>query len=249
MQTKTIYDNRLGNLIFPDYDHTISGLITQYGTWEPTEQAWIENNVFNNSIVYNLGANIGYHSFVASKVQGGTGRVIAVEPSKDLCDLIKLNCKNLNINNIETFNCAVTDKDGQDLIYYSENNCGDNRVSNKNAGNKSEIINCLTINKLIEKVGDYPDIIIMDIQGWETNVINQLGEPERSIKILFEFTPSFIIQMGWDIEDEIYKIENSGWEIKDILGNPITLSDVYRNYLIDRTPENFFVNLSAEWNK
>jgi FkbM family methyltransferase len=249
MQTKTIYDNRLGNLIFPDYDHTISGLITQHGTWEPTEQAWIENNVFNNSIVYNLGANIGYHSFVASKVQGGTGRVIAVEPSKDLCNLIELNCKNLNISNVETFNFAITDRNGQDVIYYSENNCGDNRVSNKNAGSRSEIINCLTMDKLIDKVGDYPDIIIMDIQGWETNIINQLGEPEKNIKILFEFTPNFILEMGWYIKKQISNIEDRGWVIKDILGNPTSLYKLYEEYMVDSTPENYFVNLSAEWNK
>ena len=195
MADKLIHDAVLGNLYFPDYDNVISDQIEYNGTWEISEQNWIKSNVSPGSLVFNLGANIGYHSFIASICQQGEGSVVAVEPSKNLCRLIEKNLIELKLNNVKILNCAVTDKNGEDIIYYSENNCGDNRVSNSNAGHASEKIECRKIDNLIEEFG-YPDIMIMDIQGWETYVLSNMPKSNKKIKVMFEFTPSFISQMG-----------------------------------------------------
>lgn len=45
MQLKTIEDKLLGELIFPEYDVLISGMIEHFGTWEPLEQKWIHSNI------------------------------------------------------------------------------------------------------------------------------------------------------------------------------------------------------------
>lgn len=246
MQVKIINDKVLGELIFPEYDTLISGMIQNFGTWEPFEQSWISSNVFPGSVVYNLGANIGYHSIVSSNSQKGSGRVVAVEASKDLCEIIERNCQNKNIDNIEVFNLAITDRDGSRTIYYSESNCGDNRVSNSNAGDRSEQIESTTINNLIEEVGEEPDVIIMDIQGWETHVLNSMRKTDKKVKCLFEFTPNFIIEMGFSVEKEIKNIIDSGWVIKNLNDQLIDIYEIYNQYLNDPTPENFFLNLVAE---
>lgn len=246
MQLKTIEDKVLGELIFPEYDVLISGIIEYFGTWELREQKWISSNVFPGSVVYNLGANIGYHSIVSSKSQNQDGIVVAVEASSDLCKIIEKNCQNKKISNIEIFNFAITDKNDDLEIYYSEDNCGDNRVSNPNAGSRSEKIKSITINKLIEKVGEEPDIIIMDIQGWETHVLNTIMKTKKKIKCLFEFTPNFIIEMGFSVEKEIKNIIKSGWTIKNLDDNVVDLYDIYNQYLNDPNPKNFFLNLVAE---
>lgn len=246
MQTKTINDSVIGELIFPEYDNVISELIIKHGTWEPTEQEWIKNNVFPGSVVYNLGANIGYHSIVSSISQNGNGRVVAVEASKDLCSIIEENCINKKIVNIEVLNLAITDHNGEDTIYYSVDNCGDNRISNSNAGNKSEKIKSVTATELINIVGEYPDVIIMDIQGWETEVLASMPPSDKKILCLFEFTPSFIEQMGMSVEKEISRVISTGWQIKTINNQPISLYDIFDQYLNDPTPNNFFMNLIAE---
>jgi FkbM family methyltransferase len=246
MQDKLVHDEVLGDLYFPEYDNVISSQIESGGTWEMAEQNWIKSNVLPGSLVFNLGANIGYHSFIASICQRGEGKVIAVEPSKNLCRLINKNINKLNLKNVEVLNCAVTDKKGQDIIYYSESNCGDNRVSNPNAGPIEETIECKKIEDLIEEFG-YPDVIIMDIQGWETFVLSNIPKSEKPIKVMFEFTPSFITQMGWDILEEINKVLKNGWTIHELSnGFEIDFKKVYDLYLIDPTPDLFFLNLVAE---
>lgn len=245
MQTKTVTDRYLGELIFPEHDNVISEFINRDGTWESPEQSWINKNVKSGDVVLNLGANIGYHSFIASRA--GASVVIAVEPSKDLCTLIAANAVRLNISNIIIKNVAVTDSDSEMTLYYSNDNCGDNRIGNSEAGEFRETVKSVSMNTLLMH-SSLPDVIIMDIQGWETKVISQIGVPDKNIKILFEFTPNFILQMGWSIEDEIESISKTGWNITDIFGNKTTLEDVYRMYKSDPTPENFFINLVAEWN-
>lgn len=246
MEDKIIHDTVLGNLYFPKYDNVISSQIESNGTWEVLEQNWIKSNVSPGSLVFNLGANVGYHSFIASICQQNTGNVIAVEPSKNLCRLIEKNLIELKLNNVIILNCAVTDKNGEDVIYYSEDNCGDNRVSNSKAGSTKEIIECRTIDNLIEEFG-HPDVIIMDIQGWETFVLSNMPKSDKKIRVMFEFTPSFITQMGWDILEEINKVLDNGWTIKELgTGFEIDFKKVYDLYLIDPTPELFFMNLVAE---
>lgn len=246
MQTKIINDRVIGELIFPEYDTLISGMIEHFGTWEPLEQKWISENVNPGSIVYNLGANIGYHSIVSSNSQSKDGRVIAVEASKGLCEIIEKNCEYKNINNIEVFNFAITNKNGSLTMYYSENNCGDNRVLNSNAGGRSEKVKSITINELIKKIGEDPDIIIMDIQGWETHVLTNMKKTSKRVKCLFEFTPNFIIEMGFSVEEEIKNIIDSGWTIKNLNDEVIDIYEIYNQYTKDPTPENFFLNLVAE---
>lgn len=246
MQDKLIHDSVLGDLYFPDYDNVISGQIESSGTWEINEQNWIRSNVFPGSLVFNLGANVGYHSFIAALCQNGSGKVVAVEPSKNLCRLINKNLDKLNLSNVEIINCAITNKNGQDIIYYSENNCGDNRVSNPGAGSIKETIECRTIEDLIQEYGD-PDVIIMDIQGWETFILSNIPKSKKPIKVMFEFTPSFIDQMGWNILEEINNVLESGWTIHELSnGFEIDFKKIYDIYLNDPTPDMFFLNLVAK---
>jgi hypothetical protein len=64
---------------------------------------------------------------------------------------------------------------------------------------------------------------------------------------MFEFTPSFITQMGWDILEEINKVLENGWTIHELSnGFEIDFKKVYDLYLIDPTPDLFFLNLVAE---
>ena len=246
MQIKTVTDKVLGDLFFPEHDIVISGMIESFGTWEPLEQKWIMDNVHPGSVVYNLGANVGYHSILSSIAQSGSGKVVAVEASKELCQFVEKNCKNKEVTNVEVLNLAITNQNRELVIYYSENNCGDNRVSNPRAGTRSESVESVTINKLIELVGCAPDIIIMDIQGWETQVLNSLDKSVRGIKCLFEFTPNFIIEMGFSVEEEIQKIIDSGWTIQNLNKELVDINQIYKQYLVDPTPEQFFLNLIAE---
>lgn len=245
MQIKKITDNVLGEIIFPKYDTLISGMIQHFGTWEPNEQLWINNNVYPGSVVYNIGANVGYHAFVSSNAQSKIGRVIAVEASKNLCEIIKMNCEKKDFSNIEIYNFAITDHNGNETIYYSENNCGDNRISNPNAGSKTQQVVSITINELIEIVGDEPDVIIMDIQGWETHVLASMTT-RKSVKCLFEFTPSFIEQMGFNVKEQIDSVLSAGWSIKNLNNDLVDLNEIYSQYLVDSQPQNFFMNLVAE---
>lgn len=62
---------------------------------EPWTVDWIEQNFGAGDVLYDVGANVGVYSLIASKVAGGRGTVVAVEPGyanfAALCDNLQLN--------------------------------------------------------------------------------------------------------------------------------------------------------------
>ena len=63
-----------------------------------------------------LGANIGWYSTVLSRLVGESGKVYAVEPIPETFSLLSAVVKTLGLNNVELFNCAVSDKDGSAVM-------------------------------------------------------------------------------------------------------------------------------------
>ncbi len=51
-----------------------------YGVWEPVISAYFASRLRAGDIVIDVGANLGYHSLLAWKRVGPTGRVLALEP-------------------------------------------------------------------------------------------------------------------------------------------------------------------------
>ncbi|MGH9439706.1 MAG: FkbM family methyltransferase [Terriglobia bacterium] len=96
-----------------------------FGFWEPTITAYITSQLRPGDTFVDIGANIGYHSLLASHCVGPHGRVIAFEPSPSIYSLL---CKNLKANsatNVTARNVAVADERRQLSIFLApEGNIG-----------------------------------------------------------------------------------------------------------------------------
>jgi FkbM family methyltransferase len=54
-----------------------------------------------------IGANLGLHTTIAAHLVGESGRVLAVEPQEDMCELIRLNASQNGLSNISIVQAAV----------------------------------------------------------------------------------------------------------------------------------------------
>lgn len=63
-----------------------------------------------------LGANIGWYSTVLSRLVGKRGKVYAVEPIPETFALLLSVIKKLGLENVELFNCAVSDSNGSAVM-------------------------------------------------------------------------------------------------------------------------------------
>lgn len=87
---------------------------------EPDTIHWIENFLREGDVLYDIGANVGVYSFVASKFFQGKVKVYAFEPA--FMNFSQL-CKNINTNkcqdNIVPLQIALSDRTALDSFNYS----------------------------------------------------------------------------------------------------------------------------------
>lgn len=65
-----------------------------------------------------LGANVGFYTFLARSIIGEKGRVFAFEPYPRNAEL-KASIRENNYNNVTLVEAAVSDKDGKASLYLS----------------------------------------------------------------------------------------------------------------------------------
>ena len=82
------------------------------GTYEYDKQKKFCKYINKKNIVFDLGANVGFYSLLASVLVGSEGKVYAFEPLKENIDYLKQHIQQNNINNVNILESAVSDSNG-----------------------------------------------------------------------------------------------------------------------------------------
>jgi len=92
------YDKNLK--IKADLDEWIQQHIYFLGTWDKRGLNFIKQHLEKEGVFFDIGANIGAYSLVASKIVGPGGRVHAFEPVSKVFERLKYNIELNDLNNI-----------------------------------------------------------------------------------------------------------------------------------------------------
>lgn len=95
----------------------IGTFIYLFGIWEPHISAWISSRLKPGDVFIDVGANVGYYSLLASRIVGETGKVVAVEASPSIYEMLRENIALNAATNITPINMAVSDRPGTVEIY------------------------------------------------------------------------------------------------------------------------------------
>lgn len=152
------------------------------GFWEPWIMTWVNNNVAPNSVVADLGANVGYYTFQLASLGC---EVDAFEPNPVIMALLKRSYeKNLSEAevNVSLYPYAVSDvEDELEFIVPRNHPMNGSLHSSVYSPNGEDVIKVKTVNYL-----DNYDFIKIDIEGGEIDVFKIL-DPERHPLVLIEF--------------------------------------------------------------
>jgi FkbM family methyltransferase len=155
----------------------------------------------NQPVIIDVGAHHGAYAIVIGKsVQKFGGRVIAVEPNPQSCDVLQ---RNIRLNKLEkTVICeqvAIADKAGHMKI---ELLGSESKITSAQTNNPYTI-EVVTLELLLEKYAiDYVDLLIIDVEGVELPVLR--GFPWQSVivrKIFCELHPYAWKDFGYNGED------------------------------------------------
>lgn len=150
-------------------DQLIDLTIINREVWEPGTLERAKTLVQPGWACLDVGANIGAYTLHLAQAVGPTGRVIAVEPSAECCQLIQDQARLNGFKNIEVIHAKVDSYDGGHDDFKNSHECP--YESDEPRENRIETIPTYTVDALMIELGATPDFIKVDVDGPEWHVL------------------------------------------------------------------------------
>jgi len=176
--------------------------------WEPLSVI----NPNENEVIIDVGANVGYYTLRLAPKVGKNGKIIAIEPDPESCELLGINCKLNSLSNVEIHNIAIADKTGDVVLYQSRTHSGTNSIFTNSFSDLESnrlTVKSTTLDNLLGEKYNAIDWIKIDVEGAELAVLR--GSP-KTLKI----TKNILIE----VHEHILKLNNERPEcVLEILKN------------------------------
>ena len=177
------------------------------GIYEPQMQSLIAQEVKSDSVFYDIGANVGYYSLLASTLVF-PGKVYAFEPVAENVRYIERHLALNDIRNVEVLKFAICDQVGTSTFQDEETRAMGHLQAEGNTRVQTTTLDSLIQAQLIAP----PHYIKMDIEGAELTALR------GAIECIQRHRPIiFLATHGWDMETECGRLLNSwGYELQKI---------------------------------
>lgn len=143
---------------------------------------------------YDVGANIGYYSLLAAKMNNKL-RIVAFEPAKGSLHFLKKNIQINEITNIDIESLALSDSENEEIIFYEVKNSKYkylkyNLAGEGNTGSKTKErdfvknkVKTMTLDGMVKlKKETGIDLIKMDTEGTENLILKKSDYVLRTMK-------------------------------------------------------------------
>ena len=138
------------------------------GSYEMRKRLAFERQIKPGSVVYDIGANVGYFSMLASVLAGPDGQVFSFEPLPRNTAYLRRHIALNHLDNIEVIEAAVSDQAGEAFFVL-----GASSAMGHLAESGEIKVKIVTLDALIEKQAIVPpDYIKLDVEGAEYHALN-----------------------------------------------------------------------------
>ena len=180
---------------------------------------------------------MGFYTVIGARLVGQQGYVCAFEPTPELADRIRHNCRINDFENVTVVESAVCNHNG--TIEFGSNKFD---ISNsikkayeRNKFNKIEV-NAVSLDSYYED-NQIPDVIMIDIEGAEIEAL------KGSMFLIQNHKPALMIEVHWLGDDFLNFIEDNilplGYKATTYSGDPIPKKEVTRYHALLVPDENY----------
>lgn len=202
------------------------------GSYELRKRRVFESIVNRGSVVFDIGAHVGFYTLLSSVLVGDKGQVFAFEPARQNLFYLKKHLHLNDVRNVTVVEAAVSDRCGEISFEQGEENTFTGRIST--SGNAR--IKAVALDDLLRK-GQIlpPDYIKIDVEGAEMQVLSGAG------KILEEGHPLlFLATHESDVHDECYNLLGAlGYKLQPLDGESLNRSQELLAFWGNRSPGSF----------
>ena len=187
------------------------------GTYEYEKQKALQRFLKAGIVVYDIGANVGFYSLLASVLVGETGRVYSFEPLPDNLRDLKRHLELNRIGNCTVIDAAVSSVDGRAAFDPSEHRC-----TGRLAETGTFYVRTLTLDRLIQQEElRPPNLMKIDIEGAEHDCL------QGAAIIIQKFDPViFIATHGRQVHDACSELlAKWGYRLTSVDGRRPEISD------------------------
>ncbi len=210
-----IYVNAADDVIAPE--------LLVYGSHEKFETELVQKTIKPSSVFVDVGANIGYYSLIAAKIVGECGKVYSFEPDPANFKLLQANIEANRCTNIVPIQRVVSNEVATVKLFLDKGNFGAHTLTESNIqterGGFVEV-EAITLDAFFkEENNTRVDFIKMDVQGSEGLVLEQAHEvlTRNDLKLLMEFWPQGLRNMGTDPAKLLEKLQEYGFSIRVLM--------------------------------
>jgi FkbM family methyltransferase len=196
------------------------------GVYEPETQAFLRQALSPGDVYVDVGANIGVFAIPLARHVGSSGRVIAIEASPSVGQVLDENVRRNSLENIQTVHCAASDGERESVDFYEAPLDHFGMGSSAAQFNVQAIrIPAMPLDRILEKhSATQPAAIKVDVEGYEAHVFGgarQTLTGSRRPWIIFEFCywaeeRAFPGRLGW-AQTVLMEYGYELWRLSDFL--------------------------------
>lgn len=208
----------------------------------------LPNLVKPDTIAIDVGANIGEYAYSLCKLIGDNGRVICIEPIKDMADVISKAAKRLQLP-ITVYNCGLSSESGSAELYIPHEN--GRRQTALASFNKPETvrekhtIQLRRLDDITDEIEGDISFIKIDVEGHEQAVL------KGGIETLKKYSPNLLIEIEErhspvPISQTFSMLKELGYDgfflnsERDHI--PLSEFDLYRNQILPEVKSPEYIN-------
>lgn len=176
------------------------------GSYEYDKRILFENRVGDGSVVFDIGANVGFYTLLASVLVGYSGKVVAFEPAPRNLRYLRSHLRMNRVSNVKIIEAAVSDSNGE-----CQFDTGPDRSMGHISSNGGLVVKSVTIDRLVFACEVPPPTHMkIDVEGAELEVLRgaakTLATHRPGIflathgKELHRQSCDFLRSLGYDLE-------------------------------------------------
>lgn len=184
------------------------GASVYLGGVEPEQTAAFVAAIRAAAVFFDIGANVGYYTILASRLAGPTGCVVAFEPVPRNLEFLRLHREMNDAANVTIMPVALSDRAGKAKFSLGPNN------AMGHIGEGGELtVDTMTLDDAVIELGVGPDILKIDVEGSERDLLEGAKNTLRRYRpMIFLSTHSDELR-SWCLE----QLRELGYEVEPLI--------------------------------